>query len=199
MNFLAHAYLSFNLPDILAGNLLSDFIKGKKKFEYSRAIQHGIILHRKIDEFTDHHETTSEAKEFFRKDYGLYAGPFIDIVYDHFLANDPVAFIDAQALAKFSQECYSKLELYSAVFPEKFSTLFYYMKNQDWLYHYRFTNGIINSFAGLVRRSAYLTDHKTAEKIFHDHYAEIRAQYQLFFPQLKSFARTELDILLSSN
>jgi len=162
MNLLAHAYLSFNLPDILAGNLLSDFIKGKKKYQYSAEIQKGITLHRRIDEFTDRHEATKKAKEYFRKDYGLYAGAFIDIVYDHFLANDADEFPDASALARFSQDCYSKMEFYSAIFPEKFRTLFYYMKKQDWLYQYRFTNGIINSFAGLVRRSAFLTDHKTA-------------------------------------
>jgi acyl carrier protein phosphodiesterase len=30
MNYLAHAYLSFGEPDILAGNMISDFVKGKK-------------------------------------------------------------------------------------------------------------------------------------------------------------------------
>ncbi len=34
MNYLAHAYLSFGDPDILAGNMISDFVKGKKKFDY---------------------------------------------------------------------------------------------------------------------------------------------------------------------
>ena len=41
MNYLAHAFLSFNQPDILAGNILSDFIKGKKKFDYSPGVQRG--------------------------------------------------------------------------------------------------------------------------------------------------------------
>ncbi|MFL5743373.1 MAG: hypothetical protein ACJ751_01815, partial [Niastella sp.] len=30
LNYLAHAYLSFNQPAILAGNLFSDFVKGKQ-------------------------------------------------------------------------------------------------------------------------------------------------------------------------
>jgi acyl carrier protein phosphodiesterase len=199
MNFLAHAYLSFNLPDILAGNMLSDFIKGKKKFQYSSAIQKGISLHRMIDDFTDQHEATKNAKEYFRKEYGLYSGPFIDIVFDHFLANDPAEFTDASALAHFSQDCYNKLEFYSAIYPEKFKTVFFYMKKQDWLYQYRFNNGIINSFIGLVRRSKYLTDHKAAEKIFLEQYKSLEFQYQVFFPQLKSFSKSALQELLSSN
>jgi acyl carrier protein phosphodiesterase len=51
MNYLAHAYLSFKHEDILLGNLISDFVKGKKKFDYPLLIQKGITLHRNIDTF----------------------------------------------------------------------------------------------------------------------------------------------------
>lgn len=62
MNFLAHAWLSFDVPEILAGNLISDFVKGKKKFEFASGIQKGIELHRNIDAFTDQHPATKDAK-----------------------------------------------------------------------------------------------------------------------------------------
>ena len=39
MNYLAHAYLSFGNEDILVGNMISDFVKGKKKYDYSITIQ----------------------------------------------------------------------------------------------------------------------------------------------------------------
>ena len=83
MNYLAHAYLSFNEPEILVGNMISDFIKGKQKFTYSPGIQNGIQLHRMIDHFTDTHPATHEAKQYFKPAVGLYAGAFMDIVYDH--------------------------------------------------------------------------------------------------------------------
>jgi len=88
LNYLAHAYLSFDQPEIIVGNLISDFVKGKKKFDYPPGIQKGIALHRAIDTFTDSHPATKEAKEVFRPHYRLYAGAFIDVAYDHFLAND---------------------------------------------------------------------------------------------------------------
>ena len=72
MNYLAHAYLSFNKPEILIGNLISDFVKGKKKFDYSTGIQKGIALHRAIDQFTDDHAITQSAKLFFKPAYRLY-------------------------------------------------------------------------------------------------------------------------------
>ena len=44
-----------NDPDILPGNKISDFIKGKKQFDYPEKIQAGIKLHGAIDEFTERH------------------------------------------------------------------------------------------------------------------------------------------------
>ncbi len=65
MNYLAHAYLSFNQPEIFLGNMISDFVKGKTKFGYPPGIQNGIALHRAIDEFTDAHPATKKAAAFF--------------------------------------------------------------------------------------------------------------------------------------
>src|SRR6476661_6521196 len=92
MNYLAHATLSFENDDILTGNMISDFVKGNKKILYPLAIQKGIMLHRMIDEFTDTHFATKQAKTYFRKTAGHYAGVFVDVVYDHFLANDHTQF-----------------------------------------------------------------------------------------------------------
>ena len=65
MNYLAHAYLSFERPAIIVGNLISNFVKGKKKFDYPVSIQQGMQLHRSIDQFTDAHAITKEAAAFF--------------------------------------------------------------------------------------------------------------------------------------
>src|ERR1700754_3986396 len=80
VNYLAHAYLSFNQPAVVVGNLISDYIKGKKQFDYPDDIRHGIVLHRAIDTFTDEHPVIKTAKEIFRPHYRLYSGAFIDVV-----------------------------------------------------------------------------------------------------------------------
>ncbi len=85
MNYLAHAYLSFNEPEILVGNMISDFVKGKKQFDFAETIHKGIVLHRSIDAFTDEHEITKQAKEIFKPAVGLYAGAFVDVVMIIFL------------------------------------------------------------------------------------------------------------------
>jgi acyl carrier protein phosphodiesterase len=188
MNYLAHAYLSFNEPGILTGNMISDFVKGKKKFDFSLVIQRGIALHRAIDEFTDFHPVTQQAKSYFKKDYRLYAGAFIDVVYDHFLANDKNQFIDEKELDSFCQSTYLNLQNNCTGLPEKFLQMLPYMQQQNWLFHYSHRAGIEKSFVGLVRRAAYLSESDIAFSIFNTHYHELENCYQLFFPELKVFA-----------
>lgn len=196
MNYLAHAYLSFGVPDIAVGNLISDFVKGKKKLDYPETIRHGITLHRAIDTFTDTHSVTREAKSYFRADYGLYAGALIDVVYDHFLANDTTWFPDAASLDAFAHKTYEQVGSRQPLFPERFDRLFPYMRSQNWLYNYQFREGIYNSFHGLARRAAHMPDPLPAFRIFETQYEELKACYYRFFPDLKNFAFTELQRLL---
>src|SRR5215218_10282778 len=109
MNFLAHAYLSFNDEGLLTGNLISDFVKGKAQYQYPEHIQKGIRLHRAIDAFTDEHDATKEAATFFKTPYRLYSGPIVDVLYDYFLANDNTIF-EGDALLLFSHQVYNTLE-----------------------------------------------------------------------------------------
>jgi acyl carrier protein phosphodiesterase len=192
MNYLAHAWLSFNEPDILAGNMISDFVKGKKKFDYAPSIQKGITLHRGIDEFTDAHAVTKQAMVYFKADYRLYSGAFIDIVYDHFLANDKNEFKDEQALQLFCSSTYTSLENNNAQLPLKFQQMLPYMVQQNWLYNYRFREGIERSFGGLVRRAVYLTECVAAFQIFNKHYDALSDCYHSFFPLLKDYAINRL-------
>lgn len=187
MNYLAHAYLSFERPGILVGNMISDYVKGRAQFDYPEEIQVGIRLHRAIDEFTDFHPVTREAKVFFRPQYRLYSGAFVDIVYDHFLAKDRQQFGSDQVLLDFSLRTYSMLGDYRKYFPFPFSRMFPYMESQNWLYHYREEEGISKSFEGMTRRAKYLDESRIAFRIFIENYDALKNCYERFFPQLKDF------------
>jgi|GWRWMinimDraft_12_1066020.scaffolds.fasta_scaffold13221_2 acyl carrier protein phosphodiesterase len=198
MNYLAHAYLSFNNPEILVGNMISDFIKGKKQFDFPLPVQKGIKLHRAIDEFTDSHHATRELKSFFRPQYRLYSGAFADVVYDHFLANDTHEFKTEQDLHNFSETTYQMLEPFTGIFPIPFKNMFPYMKTQNWLYNYRYRWGIEKSFGGVVRRSAYLTECAIAFDIFNTHNTAMQVCYNNFFPDLKKYSFSLFDELLNT-
>ena len=192
MNFLAHAYLSFDYTDILIGNMISDYVKGKKKFDYSAEIQSGIMLHRMIDEFTDNHPATKLAKEYFKPAYRLYSGAMVDVVYDHFLALDKKQFAHENALLEFTTAVYTRLEINLVNLPEPFQKTFPYMKKNNWLYNYRFKWGIEKSFEGVRYRAKYISETNTAFAIFNDHYESLQESYDLFFPELLAFVKQQL-------
>lgn len=168
--------------------MISDFVKGKKKFDFSPAIQHGIMLHRAIDNFTDTHAATKEAKQFFQAAYRLYSGAFVDVVYDHFLANDSNQFPQQDSLMNCCQKAYTILETERKILPEKLAIMLPYMKKQNWLYNYQFNWGIEKSFEGLARRAVYLSESAIAFSIFEKNYIELQQCYTDFFPSLKKFA-----------
>ena len=194
MNLLAHAYLSFQQPHLLVGNMISYYVKGNKQYNYPIGIQQGIRLHRQIDHFTDHHPATYKGKQVFKPAVGLYAGAFMDIVYDHFLALDKNE-LDEKGWQSFVSEVYDQLQQQSEHLPERFSPMLPYMQSQNWLFNYRFTWGIEKSFGGLVRRAKYLEDSSAAFSIFEDNYSFLLECYQQFFPDVKSFAENEWKVL----
>ena len=191
MNYLAHAWLSFNKPEILAGNMISDYVKGKKRFDFDEGIQKGIMLHRNIDAFTDSHEITKKAKTFFKEAVGLYAGAFVDVVYDHFLAADTNEFSD-DALLKFSLDTYATLENYKSIFPQRFERMLVYMKRDNWLYNYKTLNGVEKSFTGLMYRAKYLENSSQPFIAFVENYDALKNCYEVFAPVIKEFACHQL-------
>lgn len=198
MNYLAHAFLSFNNADLLVGNMIADYIKGNKQFEYSSQIQAGIKLHRAIDFFTDTHEASQEIKNLFKPTYRLYAGAFIDVVYDYFLANDRIHFTTENELRIFADITYQILEKRQQDFPEKFGIMFPFMQSQDWLYNYRTDIGMQKSFGGLRKRAKYIEETDTAFEIFLDNKQTIQHAYDVFFPDLKNFALNKSAELLKN-
>ena len=195
MNYLGHAYLSFNSPYILVGNMISDFVKGAQKLSFNGTIQKGVALQRQIDEFTDSHQVTKKAMEIFRPHYRLYSAPIMDILYDHFLANDPNLFDDA-SLKEFSRSTYQILENHSTHLPARFFHVFTYMKMEDWLYNYKFNKGIRKALHGLARRATYLKETDTAYQLFLEHHAYLNQCYHQFFPDVKQFAKQKFEQLI---
>jgi len=190
MNFLAHAILSFNDPDILTGNMISDHVKGKSQYDFSPGIQKGIRLHRAIDRFTDLHPVTKAAKNLLSPAAGPYAGALIDIVYDHFLALDDQQTPDT-GWHEFAQSVYRELNSRLEILPVTFARLLPYMTEYNWLVNYRHLPQIQQSFRGLARRAKYFSNADEAFSLLQNHYPAFQLHYDSFFPDLKNFVHQE--------
>jgi acyl carrier protein phosphodiesterase len=186
MNFLAHAYLSFGDPEILIGNMIADMVKGRQIELYPERVQQGIHVHRQIDRFTDIHPVNTEAVNLFRDSAKKYAGVFLDVSYDHFLALDSLN-EPSVGWKNFATDCYNTIARYEGLVPPHFSTLFRYMKREDWLYNYRKRSLIKRSFRRLKQRASYLDRSAPVFADFEHHYAELQQSYNAFFPELKEY------------
>ncbi len=193
MNYLGHAVLSFGDGELLTGNLIADHVKGKLALNnYPDRIAAGIILHRKIDQFTDDHPATGRAKLLFREAYGLYAGALMDSLYDHFLANDAKYFPSASSLLEFTQKTYEAAAVNASYFPPAFASYFEYMRRENWLYNYRTLQGAKRALHGLQRRAKHMADPQEAYNIFVGHYYHLAQCYYDLMDDMVHFVKVEL-------
>lgn len=194
MNYLGHAVLSFGNAETLAGNMIGDYVKGSLILDsFPEGIKKGIQLHRKIDAYADQHPSSLKAKNLFRPDYRLYAGAFVDSLYDHFLANDPHYFPAEKNLFDFAQSVYADLDKQREWLPEKFQSMLPYMVSHNWLYNYRTLKGMKSSFGGLVRRAKYLDESDKAYEILVTHYYELNQYYFDFIDDMDKFVKNALN------
>jgi acyl carrier protein phosphodiesterase len=191
MNFLAHVYLSGNDSEIMIGNFIADFVKGKKKDDYPDKIRKGIELHRMIDDFTDHHAVTDRSKNKLRPKYGKYSGVIVDLYYDHFLAANFSEYSDVP-LEKFSQNTYSILQANTDKLPEGVHYFLPFMIERNWLLNYSTVDGIGRALSGLSLRVSF--ENKMGDSIedLKQQYQSFENDFREFFPELIKFANSKL-------
>lgn len=186
MNFLAHIFLSQNSELLMIGNFIGDFVKGKKYLAYDKDIQKGILIHRKIDYYTDTHPVVKESINRLRPRFGRYSGIIVDIFYDHFLAAN---FDDyhPEDLETFSQNVYKVFTNHQEVMPEKVQKFLPYMVSQNWLLNYAQFWGIQKSLQGIDRRTLQPTQLELALHDLETDYQNFLSDFQEFFPDIQEY------------
>ncbi|WP_276372492.1 ACP phosphodiesterase [Chryseolinea sp. H1M3-3] len=192
MNFLAHIYLSNDDPQIMVGNFIGDFVKGRNfPDNFHAGVARGIELHRAIDEFTDRHPVVQQSKIKLRPKYRHYAGVIVDIFYDHFLSKYWTAY-HATPLPQFADQVYGIMQEYHSILPAAVKNMLPYMMRDNWLVNYGNLQGIGQALKGISRRTRY--DSKMNESIFEleQFYEEFKNEFETFMPDLKLHADTFL-------
>lgn len=185
MNFLAHIYLSGIHPETIVGNFIGDGVKGKQALEYSENIQRGILLHRFIDQYTDQHKLTAEARKIIRPHFRKYAGVVLDVYFDHFLGVNWSAH-HHEELEEFVPRVHKVLNGFEDQMPEKTQRFFHYMKMYNWLVNYRELEPLSRVFMGMARRTPFESNMENAVPVLKMHYNEIHMVFDAFFPDLKN-------------
>jgi acyl carrier protein phosphodiesterase len=194
MNYLAHIYLSEDQELIRIGNFMADHVKGSKYKTYPTEVQKGILLHRKIDWFTDQNEIARKSKRRLHDRYGLYRGVIIDIFYDHMLAANWADY-SSVPLHEYAALFYRSLEANEDLLPEKVKYMTEYMIQNDWLTSYADPEGIRQVLSGINRRTG---GHGKMDKAIEDlleHYEDFELDFRHFFKKLRTFSSQNLQEL----
>ncbi|MEM7106199.1 MAG: ACP phosphodiesterase [Bacteroidota bacterium] len=188
MNYLAHVYLSYENEEILAGNLMADFIKGKPDTSLPDGIIRGITLHRIIDSYTDQHPVVLESKKSLYPVFGKYAPVVLDVFYDHILANDWLTYSN-KSLKAFTQRNYKLMNAQIEWMPEILQLRLPSMINHDWLSGYKTIGGITRSFDRLRARVSKPEKLKDAPQFLFENMEYLSKGFNQFFPDVEQLAQ----------
>ena len=189
MNYLAHLYLAGPEPEARLGALLGDFVFGQAALaDWGALERREIVIHRRVDRYTDEHPQVVAARRLFAHGRQRYAGIALDVYYDHCLARDWARYCDTP-LDAFTASFYWYLLSRQDELPERLRRIAPLMASGDWLGSYRQRDSVdlaVTRIATRLSRNgqclvACLEDLRR-------HEAEIAAGFELFIPQLAAYA-----------
>lgn len=172
MNYLGHIYFSNNDPQLAVANLFGDFIKGKKYLEYPEYIQKGVLLHRKIDDFIDHHYEVIQLIHQIRGALPKVAPIAVDIYFDHLLAKHWDQYHPVK-LPDFLANFYSMIDLSNQTYPSHFKDFIELLVERNWLSYYPTEEGLYRMCQGVSKRLSFDNALKNGHTVFYDFQNEI--------------------------
>ena len=195
MNFLAHIYLSGDSREILIGNFIGDYVKGKNITGYPDEVKQGIMLHRMIDSFTDSHSITRSSKKVIAEKYGLYAGIVVDIYYDHFLSANWDLYSE-MPLREYIHDRYRLLDSGFSIFPAGVKSWFPYFIKSNWLETYIHFEGLNMVFKRMSYRTSLPEHSDYAVNQLKENYDFLKENFIDFFADMREMVQKDYNIIL---
>ena len=175
--------LSGEHPDILVGNLMGDFVKGRlTEGRFPTGILEGLALHRRIDSYAAGSDVFRLSKQRLDDSFGLYRGILVDIFYDHFLAREWESYTKVP-LDYFLTTAYNILLEYRPFLPERLQRILPSMFN-DWLPSYREVGGIDRALQRMGARIVRPNPLYRGVEALKSNYDGLNRDFCRFFPEL---------------
>jgi len=190
MNHLAHVFLAGTRPDAQLGGLLGDFWHGAPDPDWSPALRAGVLLHRKIDVYTDSHPLVAGARGLFVAPLRRYAGILLDVYFDHVLARTWPRFSD-EPLAQLSARILALVAANAAILPSDLNRFAQYMRSHGLFASYAQRATIEQVLGGISRRLRRANPLAEAGPTLWQHDAELRVVFEKFFAELEVYAREQ--------
>ena len=187
MNFLAHLRVGGDSEDDMVGSVLGDFVKGRVPDSLPAALRRGVLLHRRVDRFTDDHPVCRRSRQRLGPRRRRVAGIVVDLCYDHLLARHWERWAE-EPLADFAARAYRVLDRRRGHQPEAMRRVAAAMARGDWLGSYRELAGLAVALDRVALRFRRPTNLAGAVVDVERAYAGLERDFEAFFPELLAFA-----------
>jgi acyl carrier protein phosphodiesterase len=179
MNLLGHLYFSRNDKELMAANLLGDFIKGKNLSHLSAVTQKGVFLHRSIDSYIDNHPAVLELLHMLYKPLPKIAGIAVDLYFDHLLAKQWASFHEIK-LEDFIQHFFKSIDFNNPDFTPEYRFMLTKLIEKNWLYQYQFKHGLYKACQGVSQRLSFKNELVNGLEVFEKYETHIESAFDQY-------------------
>ena len=190
MNYLGHLLLAGDRPDDLLGNLMGDFVKGPIDGQVPACYQPGVLLHRRVDSYTDGHASVCAVRRRFPPGSRRFSGIIVDLWFDHLLALRWDTLHD-EPLESFAARVYDLLRERWGELPQRMQRGMAFTIRNDLLVSYRHTETVVRALDGIGRRLRRPVKLGAMAGPLVDGSLDVRREFDVFLPDLIQFAATE--------
>ena len=191
MNFLAHILLSGNNKEIQIGNFIGDIVKGNKYNNYPSKIKEGILLHRKIDDYTDNHKLVKQSTERLKPKYARYSAVVTDIFYDYFLIKNWEKYSDI-SLDVFIKQFHINVLHHYLVIPAKARIIVVSIIANRWFHRYKTKEGIKEALDKMAKYRNIPDESDFAISVLSEYENEFNDEFNAFFKEINLFLDNKL-------
>lgn len=183
MNVLGHLLLSGSDEYHIVGNYIGDHVKGNAYQKFPTAIQEGILLHRRIDSYTDTHSSTREVRQLLFDSYRHFSGVLVDIIFDHFLALHWTSY-SSENLQYFSDKSLGILRKHEQWLVGDALLFLHYLQKYNRLVGYRELDQIDKVLMGMSKKYPLVKEIDKAGILLRQHYAQIEQCFRVFMKDI---------------
>lgn len=193
MNYLAHIYLSGDSEEIKLGNFIGDFVKGNRYKEFPEQVAYGILLHRRIDSFTDQHADVGECIKLLRPAYGKYSGIVTDVFFDHFLASNWSDY-SVYSLRNFAKNAHAIFLSNFFMLPLQVKQFLPFLIQHKRLESYAKKENLFHVLEIMSRWTSLPSNSEWAMQILNQEYDQFESLFRSFFAEMIEYVEREFAI-----
>lgn len=183
--------MSGSKSQVKVGNFIGDFVKGSRYNEFPSVIRKGILLHRKIDEFTDLHPVVRNLNGFLRPTFGRYSAIILDMYFDYFLAINFKTY-SSESLHVFSLRFYAIALVNYRHLPKRVKGFIFHFICTNRLKKYASLKGLRASLEIMANYKIPTLDPDKSISFLVEHHDHLEREFLVFFVDLLEFSETKL-------